>query len=424
MLLCFLMDFEEVQLTGDDSPTNDSESIFVHEVGSSVPNALQMFFETVEEEAFFSTYVLTGILGMEWLFISKIARKSRVLTDETIRTLSTLVYCRDLDRTTLRELIDSEDRLIPNIPVDDVSRVAAQRALRVQRASMQDLYERMGSMEIRHEGGYNPPGYAQPQYDQYYQQYYPQQPPHQQHDDDEENETKSGRKGLNVQEIWLNTTNTRQKKDLEYGPLKSEGKVRRNMDSSMGKMCLGKDVIEISSDQNEGSGDWDLPEYKDTAGSGGKKEPETLVFHKMYTEEDSDRYIAQCFVNGLYASDGEINLEKNDNLISNDYAVKLCLEYEVRKGKKLVKKELMVLLRGEIYFVQFIINPEEDEFEPGLIFRRSFLHSANAVVNFGEGTITIQPDFDPFLLSSDEEKNPNLDDLELTKFFCIFFFWS
>ncbi|GJV22917.1 retrovirus-related pol polyprotein from transposon TNT 1-94, partial [Tanacetum coccineum] len=115
-----------------------------------------------------------------------------------------------------------------------------------------------------------------------------------------------------------------------------------NMDSSMGKMFLEKDVIEISSDQNEGSGEWDSPEYKDTAGN------------------------------------GEINLEKNDNLISNDYAVKLCLEYEVRKGKKLVKKELMVLLS----------------------------------VNFGEGTITIQPDFDPFLLSSDEEGNPNLDNLE------------
>ncbi|GKD21248.1 hypothetical protein Tco_1222951, partial [Tanacetum coccineum] len=180
----------------------------------------------------------------------------------------------------------------------------------------------------------------------------------------------------------------------------------------MGKMCLGKDVIEISSDQNEGPGDWDLPKYKDTAVSGGKKEPEALVFHKMDTEEDSDRYIAQCFVNGLYASDGEINFEKNDNLISNDYAVKLFLEYEVRKGNKLVKKELMVLLRGEIYFVQFIINPEEDEFEPRLIFGRSFLHSANAIVNFGEGTITIQPDFDPFLLSSDEEGKQNLDDLE------------
>ncbi|GKA94599.1 retrovirus-related pol polyprotein from transposon TNT 1-94 [Tanacetum coccineum] len=156
------------------------------------------------------------------------------------------------------------------------------------------------------------------------------------------------------------------------------------MDSSMGKMCLGKDVIKISSDRNEGSGDWDSPEYKDTTGSGGKKEPEALVFHKMDTEEDSDRYIAQCFVNGLYASDGEINLEKNDNLITNNYAVKLCLEYEVRKGKKLVEKELMV----------------------------SFLRSANAMVNFGEDTITIQPDFDPFLLSSDEEGNPNLDNLE------------
>ncbi|GJU49961.1 copia protein [Tanacetum coccineum] len=84
---------------------------------------------------------------------------------------------------------------------------------------------------------------------------------------------------------------------------------------------------------------------------GGKTECRALVFHKMYTEEDSDRYIAQCFVNGLYASNGEINLEKDDNLISNDNAVKLCLEYEVRKGKKLVKKELMVLPRGEIYFV-------------------------------------------------------------------------
>ncbi|GJV10091.1 hypothetical protein Tco_1351632 [Tanacetum coccineum] len=53
--------------------------------------------------------------------------------------------------TTLRELINSEDRLIPEIPIDDVPRVAAQRAPRVQRASMQDLNERMGSMEIRQE---------------------------------------------------------------------------------------------------------------------------------------------------------------------------------------------------------------------------------------------------------------------------------
>nr|GEZ13837.1 hypothetical protein [Tanacetum cinerariifolium] len=136
-------------------------------------------------------------------------------------------------------------------------------------------------------------------------------------------------------------------------------------------MCLGQDVMVISNDWNEGSGDWDSPEYKDTVGIEGKKEPEALVFHKMYIEEDSDQ-----------------------------------------KGKKLVEKKLMVSLRGEIFFVQFIINPKEDEFEPGLIFERSFLRSAKAITNFGEGTITIQPDFDPFLLSSDEKGNPNLDDLE------------
>ncbi|GKD49631.1 hypothetical protein Tco_1278607 [Tanacetum coccineum] len=82
-------------------------------------------------------------------FISKIAKKSRVLTEEIVHTQSTPVYYRGLDRTTLREFIDSEDRLIPNIPVDDVPRVAAQRDPRVQRASMHDLYERMGSMEWR-----------------------------------------------------------------------------------------------------------------------------------------------------------------------------------------------------------------------------------------------------------------------------------
>ncbi|GKF03691.1 hypothetical protein Tco_0030614, partial [Tanacetum coccineum] len=89
------------------------------------------------------------------------------------------------------------------------SRVLSDEMLRPPRASMQDLYERIGNMEIRQgtikrmsyrqsyhwdryvgvfehmagvysvllQGAYNPPGYAQPEYDQYYQQY-PPQPPH------------------------------------------------------------------------------------------------------------------------------------------------------------------------------------------------------------------------------------------------------
>ncbi|GJY49124.1 hypothetical protein Tco_0439080 [Tanacetum coccineum] len=41
-------------------------------------------------------------------FISKISRKCRVLTEDVVRSLSAPIYCRDLDTTTLRDLIESE----------------------------------------------------------------------------------------------------------------------------------------------------------------------------------------------------------------------------------------------------------------------------------------------------------------------------
>ncbi|GKD41332.1 hypothetical protein Tco_1261539 [Tanacetum coccineum] len=87
----------------------------------------------------------------------------------------------DLDTTTLRDLIDSNGKLIPEDPQLGVPIVGI---LRPPRASMQDLYDRMGRIEIRQDvikrmGAYNPLGYAQPQYDQYYQQY-PPPPPQQQ----------------------------------------------------------------------------------------------------------------------------------------------------------------------------------------------------------------------------------------------------
>ncbi|GJT86551.1 hypothetical protein Tco_1068268 [Tanacetum coccineum] len=42
-----------------------------------------------------------------------------------------------------------------------------------------------------------------------------------------------------------------------------------------------------------------------------------------YLEEVSDRFVAPCFVNGLEAYDGEINLGVEENMISNEYAVKI-----------------------------------------------------------------------------------------------------
>nr|GEW39185.1 reverse transcriptase domain-containing protein [Tanacetum cinerariifolium] len=101
----------------------------------------------------------------------------------------------------------------------------------------------------------------------------------------------------------------------------------------------------------------------DTANSGQKK---AMVLYQMDTKELSDRFVAPCFVNELEAYDGEINLGVVENMISNEYAVKLCLEHEVKRGNKVVKKELIVALIGEIYFVEFIINPEEDDVELGI----------------------------------------------------------
>ncbi|GKC14986.1 retrovirus-related pol polyprotein from transposon TNT 1-94 [Tanacetum coccineum] len=148
-----------------------------------------------------------------------------------------------------------------------------------------------------------------------------------------------------------------------------------------------------------------------------------MVFHKMNNEEVSDRFVVPCFVNGLEAYDGEINLGVEENMISNEYAVKLCLEHENKRGNKIVKKELIVALKGEIYFVKFIINPEEDEVELGVIFGRSFLRMTKAITDFEAGTIIIYPNIDPFLEDIEEEEKSmddwdqlldfNLDDIPL-----------
>ncbi|GJX15726.1 hypothetical protein Tco_0216558 [Tanacetum coccineum] len=131
-------------------------------------------------------------------FITKIAKRINLLTEEVWNGLSASIYCGALDTTTFRELIDSEGRLIPEAPEPGVPRVVIPRP---PRTSMQDFYKRMSNMEIRQgaiermsyrqsyhwdkyggvfkhmaevysvplQGAYNPPGYDQQQYDQYYQ---------------------------------------------------------------------------------------------------------------------------------------------------------------------------------------------------------------------------------------------------------------
>ncbi|GJW34520.1 hypothetical protein Tco_0054552 [Tanacetum coccineum] len=73
-------------------------------------------------------------------FISKIARKCRVLTEDVVMSLSALIYYWDLDMITFRDLIDFDGKLIPEDPQSGVPRVGI---LRPPRESIHDLYDRM-----------------------------------------------------------------------------------------------------------------------------------------------------------------------------------------------------------------------------------------------------------------------------------------
>nr|GEW79458.1 hypothetical protein [Tanacetum cinerariifolium] len=159
----------------------------------------------------------------------------------------------------------------------------------------------------------------------------------------------------------------------------------RDPNSSLGKICLEENVVEISSDKVEVSGDWNSLEFQNTANSVKNKETKAMVFHQMDTEEVSDRFVAPCFVNGLKAYDGEINLGVEENMILNEYAVKFCLEHE------------------------FIINPDKNDVEPGVILGRSFIRMTKAITDFGTGTVIIYPEFDLFLEDIEEEEK-SLDD--------------
>ncbi|GKE62338.1 hypothetical protein Tco_1512705, partial [Tanacetum coccineum] len=60
-------------------------------------------------------------------FILKIARKFKVLTEDVVRSLSALIYCRDLDMIRLRDLINSKGKLIPEDPQLGVPKVGIPR---------------------------------------------------------------------------------------------------------------------------------------------------------------------------------------------------------------------------------------------------------------------------------------------------------
>ncbi|GJY32470.1 putative ribonuclease H-like domain-containing protein [Tanacetum coccineum] len=84
------------------------------------------------------------------------------------------------------------------------------------------------------------------------------------------------------------------------------------------------------------------------------------------------------------------------------------------------KKETKAYTFYRIETEEFIINPEEDDVEPGVILGRSFLRHAKVIVDFRNGIITIYPNLDSFyddshddwetiLASMDDSDLPQLD---------------
>ncbi|GJV09402.1 putative reverse transcriptase domain-containing protein [Tanacetum coccineum] len=434
------------------------------------------------------TYLLGGAIdSSDATGIIRDPKKCTVLTEDVVRSLSAPIYYRDLDSTPLRDLIDSEGKLILEDPQPGVPRVGIPRP---PRASMQDLYDRM---EI-HQEAIERMEYRQSYHWDRYRGVFehmvgvysvPLQGPTwlcsaarervkrgreeaEEEDRDVRREergkivgdgrseisarerreevARSGRRVVRGKIFWrarvvkdigvggskeklvwfrervVEIARVRPRGDWEEGGGEEMRRRLRQGDEMECGRCLeivkeGCKICEGSSvggDGGVGVGrDWlgaaeeVIEEIEESLRGGRGRRFEEMI----ETEEVSDRFMAPCFVNGLEAYDGEINLGVEEHMISNEYAVKLCLEHEVKKGNKVVKKELIVALRGEIYFVKFIINPEEDDVEPGVIFGRSFLRLTKAITDFGVGTVTIYRCIDPFLLEGKpEEEGKNNDD--------------
>nr|GEU85165.1 hypothetical protein [Tanacetum cinerariifolium] len=122
--------------------------------------------------------------------------------------------------------------------------------------------------------------------------------------------------------------------------------------TSLRLLCMDEHHRITLNDMIESEGNWDGLEYLNTTDSGKKKEVKAFTFHRMETEEVCECYITPCFMERLDAYDGVTDLEYEKNLISNEFTVKL---------------ELLVALKGKLYFVGFVSNSKEDDVEPGVI---------------------------------------------------------
>ncbi|GJR50354.1 hypothetical protein Tco_1400875 [Tanacetum coccineum] len=79
-------------------------------------------------------------------FMTSIAKRLGILSDEVLNELKAPTYCRTLDASILRELIGSNGRLIPKEIAPSIPRVVTPRA---PRPTTSDLYDMISQLETR-----------------------------------------------------------------------------------------------------------------------------------------------------------------------------------------------------------------------------------------------------------------------------------
>lgn len=79
-------------------------------------------------------------------FVTRIARRMKLLNDDTLSSYSTPTPCKKLNDTTLREFIGSDGKLVVEDPAPGVARLVPPKR---HRPNVMEIYQKLGEVERR-----------------------------------------------------------------------------------------------------------------------------------------------------------------------------------------------------------------------------------------------------------------------------------
>jgi hypothetical protein len=95
------------------------------------------------------------------------------------------------------------------------------------------------------------------------------------------------------------------------------------------------------------------------------------------------KFITPCFVENNYAHDAVADLDYIRNLLSKELVKRLKVSIEEQKdGRKEVTKRLLVQMNRDIFFVEFDVNPSDNEWEHSVILGRDFWNKPRESLTF------------------------------------------